>query len=273
MAQCSLVLSFLSFFCFFISPREDQTERKAYHRFKERFLNSLCMSIKRVPLFEKIKWADKRRQGTLPVFCILSSSLWASLMCLPQSLFWLPSAVSFSPLHWRGFWLTKIKHELLELLLATLNTDRRCASFPALYTHQGCTASKKCISDANITQNNYAISRCAAALVQITILLWTVKAEPESVLRGCSPPSRLLLVINVCTDSTPYFKGLLTQQRVDLFSTRNLLIRTITCNFPACEKAPFYPLQFQFFPSISCIPTGSWNKYTVRFLSTNGSIL
>lgn len=103
------------------------------------------MSIKRVPLFGKknkktIKRADERREGTLPVFCIPSSSLWASLMCLPQSLFWLPPAVSFSPLHWRGFWLTKIKHELLGFLLATLNTDHRCASFPALYTHQGCAS-------------------------------------------------------------------------------------------------------------------------------------
>lgn len=64
---------------------------------------------------------------------------------------------------------------------------------------------------------------------------------------AASPPSRLLLVINVCTDITPYFKGLLTQQQVDLFSTHNLLIRTITCSSPACEKAalksPFYPLQ------------------------------
>lgn len=138
---CSL---FCYFFCFFISPREDQTVGKAYHRFKERFLNSFWMSIKRVPLFKiKNKRANERRQGTLPVFCIPSCSLWASLMCLPQSLFWLPPAVSCSPLHWRGFWLTKIKHELLESLLATLNTDHRCASFPAFYTHQGCTALNK----------------------------------------------------------------------------------------------------------------------------------
>lgn len=132
------------FFAFFISPRADQTERKAYHSFKERVLNSLWMSIKRVPLFKrKNKRADERRQGRLPVFWFPSCSLWASLMCLPQSLFWLPPAVSCSPLHWRGFWLTKIKHELLELLLATLNTDHRCASFPALYTHQGCSAWNK----------------------------------------------------------------------------------------------------------------------------------
>lgn len=164
-------------------------------------------------------------------------------MCLPQSLFWLPPAVSFSPLHWRGFWLTKIKHGLLELLLATLNTDHRCASFPALYTHQGCTALKTMHQQCKYYPkdicncNKCAISGCAGSLVRITILLWTVKADPESVLRGCSPPSRLLLVINVCTDITPYFKGLLTQQRVDLLSTQNLLIRTITCNSPACEKA------------------------------------
>lgn len=162
----------------------------------------------------------------LPVFCIPSFSLWASLMCLPQSLFWLPPAVSFSPLHWRGFWLTKIKHELLELSLATLNTDHRFASFPALNTHQGCTAKKrkkKRIHNANITSETAVTAWFLdALLVQITILLWTVKADPESVLRGCSPPSRLLLVINVCTDITPYFKGLLTQQQVEPFSTHTI---------------------------------------------------
>lgn len=211
------------------------------------------MSIKRVPLFGKkkkkkpIKRADERREGTLPVFCIPSSSLWASLMCLPQSLFWLPPAVSFSPLHWRGFWLTKIKHELLGFLLATLNTDHRCASFPASYTHQGCTSIGGEKNNASAMQilpkRHLKTARTERSLDALRpwCRLPSRYGRSKLILSLClgaaSPPSRLLLVINVCTDITPYFKGLLTQQQVDLFSTHNLLIRTITCSSPACEKA------------------------------------
>lgn len=208
------------------------------------------MSIKLFPVFKKKK-ADKRRQGTLPVFCIPSSSLWASLMCLPQSLFWLPPAVSFSPLHWRGFWLTKIKHELLEPHVSAGDPKRR--ALPALYTHQGC---KKLHQQCKYHPKdiwsciNCAMSRCAAALVQITILLWTVKADPESVLRGCSPPSRLLLVINVCTDITPYFKGLLTQQRVDSFQHASFTNKDyhlqLSCMWEGSIKSPFTLFSFIF---------------------------
>ena len=41
--------------------------------------------------------------------------LWANLMCLPQSLLWLPPCRIFLSLALEGFWLAKIKHELLRL--------------------------------------------------------------------------------------------------------------------------------------------------------------
>lgn len=174
-------------FCFFFSPRGDQTERTAYHRFKEIFLNSLWMSIKLVPVFktkkQQKKRADKRRQGTLPVFCIPSSPLWASLMCLPQSLFWLPPAVSFSPLHWRGFWLTKIKHELLEPHVSAGDPKRR--PLPAFYTHQGCK--KKSISNANITQKTSDTATTAQFLDAL---------RPWCRLPSCCGRSKLIL--NLC---------------------------------------------------------------------------
>lgn len=113
--------------------------------------------------------------------------LWANLMCLPQSLLWLPPCRIFLSLALEGFWLAKIKHELLRLPSAVDGPKHR---------------SDVCV-----------ISR----LVMLTISMITVKTDPESVVRGnfaCSPPSWLLLVINVCTDITPYFKGLLTQQWV-----------------------------------------------------------
>lgn len=236
MAQCSLVLSFLSFFfAFFISPREDQTELKAYHRFKDSWILFECPSNESPSLEKKQKNGPiKGRQGTLAVFYMPSSSLWASLTCLPQ--FWLPPAVSFSPLHWRGFWLAdeawvvgvvagdpKHRPQVWYHFLPCILTRAAQHLKKKKKTHRQCKHLHK--RHLKLQQLSDFSMCCGPG------------ADPESVLGGCSPPSRLLLVINVCTDITPYFKGLLTQQRVALFSTHNLLIRTITCNSPACEKA------------------------------------
>lgn len=140
--QFGALFTVFFFFFAFLFPQEKikLNVKRIRDLRKDSWILIECPSNESPSLKKKKKRADKRRQGTLPVFCMPSSSLWASLMCLPQSLFWLPPAVSFSPLHWRGFWLTKIKHELLELLLATLNTEPQVCIISCLVYSPGCTA-------------------------------------------------------------------------------------------------------------------------------------
>lgn len=143
---------------------------KVYHRFDEITLNCLRMSIiLSQPLRER---ADKMSyfEHVIPVTTGEVTSvlypellLWANLMCLPQSLFWLPPCRIFLSLALEGFWLTKIKHELLRLPIAVDGPKHRSRVF--VISH----------------------------LVVLTILLWTVKTDPESVLRGnlCLQPTQL----------------------------------------------------------------------------------
>lgn len=89
--------------------------------------------------------------------------LWANLMCLPQSLLWLPPCRIFLSLALEGFWLAKIKHELLRLSSAADGPKHR---------------SRVCV---------------ISHFVMLTILLWQVKTDPESVVRGnlCLQPTQL----------------------------------------------------------------------------------
>lgn len=156
-AHCFLVLSFLYFFYY-------------YYFFPSAFSGSISLmqSVSQIwwnvelsqPLRE---WADKMSHfehvilvTTGEVCSVLYPELllWANLMCLPQSLFWLPPCRIFLSLALEGFWLTNIKHELLRLPIAVDGPKHR---------------PRVCV---------------VSHLVVLTILLRTVKTDPASVVRG-----------------------------------------------------------------------------------------
>jgi len=116
---------------------------------------------------------------------------WANLMCLPQSLLGLPPYHICLSLALEGLRLAKIKHKLLWLSSSVDGPKHRsevCVISHLYYASHPFGGQWKLIQNLE-DWGNFA----------------------------CSPPSWLLLVINVCTDITPYFKGLLTQQRVHFF--------------------------------------------------------
>lgn len=122
---------------------------------------------------------------------------WANLMCLPQSLLWLPPCRIVPTLELEGFWLAKIKHELLRLSCAVdgpNHISRVCVCVCVCHHH---------LVAYHSIQGQWKLIRN----------LWLGATF------GCSPPSWLFLVINVCTDITSYFKGLLTQPRVHFYHT------------------------------------------------------
>lgn len=143
-----------------------------FHRFDEIIVGTVFrMSVKQLaqPLREravKMSYSEHVIPVTTgEVKCVLYPELflWANLMCLPQSLFWLPPCRIFLSLALEGFWLAKIKHELLRL------------------------------PDAVDGPKHRSRVRVISHLVTLTILLWAVKTDPESVVRGnfCLQPTQL----------------------------------------------------------------------------------